>query len=93
VQTDWTPYRDSAWAIEERGCSRARQSAFWQFIHSNGIPHIRVGRRKTMFSEPQLRDWLARRSSTGEARSGLSGAIGMAALGISNQQFCPLSVP
>lgn len=40
-----------------------RRSAFWQFVHSNGIPHVRTGRKKIQFSEMAIRDWVARRSS------------------------------
>ena len=44
------------------GYSPARRSAFWQFVYSNGIPHIRIGRKKIVFSEQQLTDWLAHRT-------------------------------
>jgi predicted DNA-binding transcriptional regulator AlpA len=53
--------------MELLGYSPTRRSAFWQFVHSNHAPLIRVGRKKIMFSEQAVRDWLARRSSTGEA--------------------------
>jgi hypothetical protein len=28
------------------GYSRVRRSAFWQFVHGNQVPLIRVGRKK-----------------------------------------------
>ena len=43
------------------------RSAFWLFVCSNQIPHIRIGRRKIMSSERAVRDWFARRTATGEA--------------------------
>ena len=48
--------------MELLGYSPARRSAFWQFVYSNGIPHIRIGRKKIVFSEQQLTDWLAHRT-------------------------------
>ena len=62
VEPIWTPYRDTAWAMALLGYSPARRSAFWQFVYSNGIPHIRIGRKKIVFSEQQLTDWLAHRT-------------------------------
>ena len=49
------------------GYSPTRRRAFWQFVHSNQVPFIRVCRKKIIFSEQQVRVWLAHRSSTGEA--------------------------
>jgi hypothetical protein len=49
------------------GYSPTSRSAFRQFVHSNQVPFIRVGRKKIIFSERQVRVWLAHRSSTGEA--------------------------
>lgn len=43
-----------------------RRSAFWQFIYRNGVPYVRTGKRKIQFDEQAVRDWLARRSSTGK---------------------------
>lgn len=57
--------RDSAWAMALLNYTPDRRSAFWQFVHSNGIPHIRTGRKKIQFSETAIRDWVARRSSHG----------------------------
>gem|GEM_PF-3508460 len=67
MEPNWIPYRDSAWAMELLGYSPARRSAFWQFVHGNQVPLIRVGKKKIMFSERAVRDWLAHHSSTGEA--------------------------
>lgn len=57
--------RDSRWAMRLLNYSPGRRSAFWQFVHSNGVPHIRTGQKKIQFSEQAVMDWLARRSSTG----------------------------
>ena len=43
------------------------RSAFRQFVHINQVPFICVGRKEIIFSEQQVRVWLAHRSSTGEA--------------------------
>lgn len=59
------PLRDSAWAMAFLNYTPERRSAFWQFVHSNGIPHVRTGQKKIQFSETAVRDWVARRSSTG----------------------------
>jgi hypothetical protein len=59
--------RDSAWAMALLNYTPERRSAFWQFVHSNGIPHVRTGRKKIQFSETAIRDWVARRSSNGRA--------------------------
>jgi hypothetical protein len=77
-----------------REAQRARRSAFWQFVHSNHAPLIRVGRKKIMFSERAVRDWLAPpQSFDGQGLIRPLRAIGMAALGLSGWQFCSLSVP
>ncbi len=47
------------------GYTPERRSAFFQFIYANGCPHIRVGAKKILFSEPAVIEWLARRSSNG----------------------------
>jgi hypothetical protein len=44
-----------------------RRSAFWQFVHSNRVPHIRVGPKKIMFNEPVVIEWLAAREIKGRA--------------------------
>lgn len=57
--------RRTPWAMTVLGYTSARRSAFWQFVHSNHVPHIRVGPKTIMFSEPVVADWLARRSING----------------------------
>jgi len=37
-------------------------SAFWQFVHRNGVPFVRLGPRKILFEESALRAWLDSRS-------------------------------
>lgn len=43
------------------------RTSFWQWVYSEGVPHIRLSARRIVFDPPQLNDWLARRSSTGTA--------------------------
>ena len=52
--------------MQRFGYRREQRSAFWQFIHSNGVPIVRTGRRKIQFCEQQVADWLGRKSSTGK---------------------------
>ena len=54
--------RDSKWARKLLGYKGKSSSAFWQFVRSAGVPHIRLNRRKIMFSELAVFDWLAKRS-------------------------------
>jgi|GEM_PF-6375002 len=54
--------RDSKWARKLLGYKGKSSSAFWQFVHSSGVPHLRVNRRKIMFSEAAVYDWLTKRS-------------------------------
>ncbi len=37
-------------------------SAFWQFVHRNGVPFVRLGARRIVFEESALRAWLDSRS-------------------------------
>lgn len=78
TQKDTTPpissLRDSRWAMKLLNYKYAQRSAFWQFVHSNGIPHVRTGQKKIQFSEPAVLDWMARRSNTGRVH-GLSGSL------------------
>lgn len=60
--------RDSAWAMRLFGYDTARRCAFWQFVHTNGVPHVRTGKRKIQFNEQAVRDWQESRSSTAHAR-------------------------
>lgn len=55
----------SSWAMRLFGYTPERRSAFWQMVASRGVPRVRVGPRKIMFDESQVRDWIARRSTTG----------------------------
>ena len=54
--------RDSKWARKLLGYKGKSAGAFWQFVHSSGVPHIRLNSRKIMFSEVAVYDWLAKRS-------------------------------
>jgi hypothetical protein len=38
------------------------RTSFWQFIHRCAVPHVRLNRRKIMFEEQALADWIDRRS-------------------------------
>ena len=38
------------------------RTAFWEFVHRNGVPFVRLTRRKLLFEEANLRAWLDRRS-------------------------------
>lgn len=60
-----TALRDSDWAIRVFGYAEKTPSAFWQFVHSNGVPIVRTGKRKVQFSEAAVNDWLQRRSIGG----------------------------
>ena len=44
------------------GYTKKRRSAFWQFVYSNAIPHVRTGQRKVQFSEQAVLDWITQRS-------------------------------
>lgn len=39
-----------------------QRAAFWQFAAANGLPMIRLGRRRVMFCEPAVESWISRRS-------------------------------
>jgi hypothetical protein len=52
--------------MEMFGYTRNRRSAFWQFVYQYGVPHIKLGPRRIMFDEGQVRAWLAARSTTGK---------------------------
>lgn len=54
--------RDGKWARKLLGYKGKSAGAFWQFVRSEGVPHIRLNRRKIMFSEIAVYDWLAKRS-------------------------------
>ena len=64
-----TALHDSEWAMRLLGYSKARRSAFWQFVYSNSVPHIRLGSRKILFDERQIENWITRRSSEPHANS------------------------
>jgi hypothetical protein len=54
---------NSDWAMQVLGYTKARRSAFWQFVYGNGVPHVRTGRRKIQFSPDAVMSWIARRNS------------------------------
>ncbi len=39
------------------------RSAFWQFVHSRGVPCVRLGPRRIVFDRLQLEDWIDRGST------------------------------
>jgi hypothetical protein len=39
------------------------RAAFWEFVRSAGVPHIRLNARRIIFDEAALMDWMERRSS------------------------------
>lgn len=53
----------SEWAQKLLGYSPEQRSAFWQFVHSNAVPFIRLGPRKIQFRESDVRSWLENRST------------------------------
>ena len=65
--TSQNALRESEWAMTLLGYTQERRSAFWQFVYTNGVPHIRTGKRKIQFMEQAVLDWIAHRSSTGRA--------------------------
>jgi predicted DNA-binding transcriptional regulator AlpA len=53
--------------MQRLGYQPGRQrAAFWQFAAQNGLPMIRLGRRRVMFCEAAVENWISRRS-TGRA--------------------------
>lgn len=57
------PLRNSNWAMQRLGYQPGKQrAAFWQFAAANGLPMIRLGRRRVMFCEPAVESWISRRS-------------------------------
>jgi hypothetical protein len=56
--------RDSRWAAALFGYEMPRQrSSFFQFVYSNRVPYVRAGRRKILFCEAAVHDFLQRRST------------------------------
>jgi hypothetical protein len=62
--------RDSKWARRLLGYRGKSSSAFWEFVHRTGVPHIRFNSRRIMFSERAVHDWLLKRC-VGGSRSRL----------------------
>lgn len=48
--------------------------AFWGFVHSKGVPHIRINARRKMFDPIALNYWLAKRDTSGKPRQFTFGA-------------------
>ncbi len=44
------------------------RAAFWDFVRSAGVPHIRLNARRIIFEEAALADWIERRSSAAAPR-------------------------
>lgn len=64
---DPVPLRDSKWAMALLGYAGRARCSFWGFVHANNVPHVRIGKKKIVFSERAVMDWLASRSSNGKA--------------------------
>jgi hypothetical protein len=45
----------------------ANRAAFHQFVRAAGVPHTRLNRRRIVFDEAALTDWLADRSTGGKS--------------------------
>ncbi len=45
------------------------RSSFWQFVHSNHVPCVRLGHKRIMFDRLQLDDWFERRSTAPRRRN------------------------
>ena len=45
------------------------RSSFWQFVHSNHVPCVRLGPKRIVFDRLQLDDWFERRSTALRRRS------------------------
>lgn len=43
------------------------RSAFWQFVHTSGVPHIRLNSKNIIFDQAALNCWLAARTVGGAA--------------------------
>lgn len=66
TSTTHTPrLRPSEWAMGLYGYTRAQRSGFWQFVKANGIPYIKAGKRKCLFSEEVIFRDLERRTVGG----------------------------
>ena len=48
--------------------------AFWGFVHSKAVPHIRINARRKMFDPIALNHWLAKRDTSGKPRQFTFGA-------------------
>lgn len=48
--------------------------AFWNFVHSKGVPHIRLNGRNIKFDPVALNHWLAKRDTSGKPRQFTFGA-------------------
>jgi hypothetical protein len=40
----------------------ANRGSFWQFVHLNGVPHIRLNSRTCKFDEAALERWIEQHS-------------------------------
>jgi hypothetical protein len=48
--------------------------AFWCFVHSKGVPNIRLNARRIMFDPVALNHWLAKHDTSGKSRQFTFGA-------------------
>ncbi len=60
--------RERDWAMRVLGYQPHQRSAFWNFAYANHLPHVRVGKKRIMFNEVAVYDWVERRSSSSGAR-------------------------
>jgi hypothetical protein len=37
------------------------RSAFWQFVHASGVPHLRLNARRVVFERRAVESWEAKR--------------------------------
>lgn len=51
------------------GYSQKSSATFWQFIHSRGVPHIRLNSRRIMFDPQALNHWLTKHDTSTHPRT------------------------
>ena len=54
-------YLKSSVVMEALGYTN--RAAFWEFVRSAGVPHIRLNARRIIFDETAIMDWIERHSS------------------------------
>lgn len=67
-QTELAPLRDAKWAMKVFGYENCHRVSFWQFVQSQRVPTVRLGPRRIMFDEGDVRAFIrSRRSNQGAA--------------------------